>query len=195
MITHNDLLQMSTHLRDAMNKEELHTSQTGRFLNLNPMYVSLALNPKHFDSLSLVAKTRLLDWHISGEKISDFKIPEGEEIWQKVKPVENQSPGTDPKPKKQSKRKPPQRLMKDPAPVKEEETGRIQEVVKDKNIEKDPVPAKVKDAEKDPPPSESTEIKTFKGEILESNPETARLRVALDIEINLVLNGQKIQLR
>jgi hypothetical protein len=31
-------------------------------------------------------------------------------------------------------------------------------------------------------------------ELLVSEPETARLRVALDIEINLVINGQRINL-
>jgi hypothetical protein len=76
-----DKKAISEALREAMNKEDLHTRQAASFLNLNPCYVSRVLNPKHWDSMSKTARERLQEWFESREPIKDFKIPEGEEIW------------------------------------------------------------------------------------------------------------------
>jgi hypothetical protein len=76
-----DKKQISEALRAAMNRENLHTSQVARFLNLNPVYVSMALNPNAWDHIGKTAWIRLEDWMLSMAPIKEFIIPEGEEIF------------------------------------------------------------------------------------------------------------------
>jgi len=71
---------ISDHLIDALNKEDLTTRAAARALNLNPSYISMAKNPRHWDTISKDAWYRLTHWHNSRGRISEFKIPEDEEI-------------------------------------------------------------------------------------------------------------------
>lgn len=68
-------------LRASMSREELHTRQVAKCLNLMPAYISMALNPKSWDSMSKAAWSRLEEWYLSRDKITSFQIPEGEALY------------------------------------------------------------------------------------------------------------------
>jgi hypothetical protein len=95
-------------LREAMSKEELHTRGAAQALNLNPCYVSMALNPKSWDSMGKAPWIRLTNWYNTREPLGSFQIPDGEEIW---KPKERDpaaritEPETPKKAKKEKKAK------------------------------------------------------------------------------------------
>ncbi len=75
-------------LTEAIIKEDLHNCEAAQLLNLNPCYIQWAKNEKYFSDISLAAWERFIQWHESRGRIRDFKIPEGEPIWQpKVKAV------------------------------------------------------------------------------------------------------------
>lgn len=73
--------EISEALVKAMAREELRSKEAGRLLNLNPCYISMAQNPKYWDSMGKAAWVRLEEWCQTNEKISVFEIPEGEDIW------------------------------------------------------------------------------------------------------------------
>lgn len=80
--------EIASHFVEALNKEDLHTSEAARFLNMNPCYLSMLKNEKHWDCMSGVSWNRLEEWHESRDTIRSFKIPEGEEIYKRpAKPV------------------------------------------------------------------------------------------------------------
>ena len=68
-------------LRASMNREELHTRQVAKCLNLMPAYISMALNPKSWDSMSKAAWSRLEEWYLSRDKITSFQLPVGEALY------------------------------------------------------------------------------------------------------------------
>ena len=177
-----DKKTISEHLIDALNKEDLPRREAARFLNLNPRYVTMAQNPKSWDAMGRAAWERMEAWHETRQKISEFKIPDGEEIW---------------KPKEKDQEAPKRDVVKH----KEGEQTRIAEAVL-KKLEEE------KDLEEHSP--ENLDMfdqigKINRGadfivkEVLpppgDHFTDTARLKVALDIEINLVINGQKVNLR
>lgn len=73
--------EISEVMIEAMNREELNTRAVAQHLNLNPCYISMAKNPNHWDTMGITAWRRLQDWLDTRGKISEFKIPEGEEIF------------------------------------------------------------------------------------------------------------------
>jgi hypothetical protein len=85
---------ISEHLIDAMSKEDLTTREAAKALNLNPCYVSMARNPKNWNSMSKDAWYRLTQWHNSRGKITEFEISDDEPIWEPtVKQPENKLSG------------------------------------------------------------------------------------------------------
>jgi hypothetical protein len=80
-MTTNDKEHIMNELRASMNREELHTRQVAKCLNLMPAYISMALNPKSWDSMSKAAWSRLEEWYLSRDKITSFQIPEGEALY------------------------------------------------------------------------------------------------------------------
>jgi hypothetical protein len=91
-----DKKAISAALIEQMNREELHTREAARFLNINPCYISMAKNENSWDAMGLKVWYRLNDWYVSNGKLSEFVIPEGEEIWQpKAKPVKPEKPAAD----------------------------------------------------------------------------------------------------
>jgi len=83
---------ISEHLSDAITKEDLPKREASRYLNLNPIYITMALNERYWSSMSKDAWYRLIQWHNSRGKISEFSIPDDEPIWKpakKAEPVEN----------------------------------------------------------------------------------------------------------
>jgi len=83
-----DKKQISDALREAMAREELHTGQAAKYLNLNPAYVSMALNEKSWDAMGKTPWLRLEEWHNERQKLSEFVIPDGEAIY--VRPPKKQ---------------------------------------------------------------------------------------------------------
>lgn len=176
MISQQEKEKSSRHLIEQMNREELNTRATAGFLNLNPIYISMVQNKANWDSISRSAWERIIEWHNTREKISDFKIPEGEEIWKpKVKNNLSETKAPIIREKKGKEKTRPEKTNRDSAPTVTDP---------EPEAEKHAPPAAIPD----PVPAEA-----YAG-LLVSEPETARLRVALDIEINLVVNGQKIRL-
>ena len=173
--------QISDHLIEALNKENLHTREAARFLNMNPCYISMARNPKSFDAISKSAWERLEVWHNTREKISDFKIPDGEEIWQ---PKERSAEA----PKKDKNvviRN--EKILETDEHSPENLDTQTSELSKEAQYE---LMATLK----------NTEEKLMKADeyirFIEEkhSKEAARVKVALDIEINLVVNGQKVRI-
>jgi hypothetical protein len=80
-MTTNDKEHIMNELRAAMNREELHTRQVAKCLNLMPAYISMALNPKSWDSMSKAAWSRLEEWYLSRDKITNFQLPVGEALY------------------------------------------------------------------------------------------------------------------
>lgn len=78
-----DRKQISAALIEHLEREELHTGEAAKYLNLNPCYISMAKSEKSWDAMSTTAWNRLEEWFNTRENIKDFKIPEGEEIWKK----------------------------------------------------------------------------------------------------------------
>ena len=80
-MTTNDKEHIMNELRASMNREELHTRQVAKCLNLMPAYISMALNPKSWDSMSKAAWSRLEEWYLSRDKITSFQLPVGEALY------------------------------------------------------------------------------------------------------------------
>lgn len=82
-----DYKTLSGHLQEAMLRENLTNREVAGFLNLAPCYISMILRPELWQSASKAAWDRIKEWSDARVKISEFKIPEGEEIWKP--PVKN----------------------------------------------------------------------------------------------------------
>lgn len=203
--------QLSAALKNALKDEHLWSRDAAGYLNINPIYVSFMLNPNSFDKCGSTAWKRLNEWFLTKEPLSSFKFPEGEPVWQPKKEEPNvKGPGVEAVPggKKIKKEKPDKKTV-DPGSV----TKVVKEVVEEKVVketgektfvpEQDPVEihkklvkvaaddiwgkiyAKLCEYEKTHVP----------GEILETTvPSPVTQKVALDIEINLTVGGQKIKL-
>jgi hypothetical protein len=78
--------EISAWLKKKMQDEHLWNAQAARFLNLNPLYVSMMLNAKSFHACTVGAWARAEQVKDAGICISDFKIPEGEEIFSRPEP-------------------------------------------------------------------------------------------------------------
>lgn len=163
-ITSEEKKRLSEALKEAMIKEELHTSQAAKYLNLAPYYISMAQNEKSFAAMGVAPWIRIKEWMETRMKISEFTIPEGEPIWTvsgKPEKKEEKEVPADDKQSTPSGKKPKKEVKKKWRSVK--------------------IEAEVK--QKSPTPEmdftlESADHKKF----------------IFDIEINLVINGQRIQL-
>ena len=164
---------ISEHLIDALNKEDLTTRDAAKALNLSPGYVSMAKNPKLWGSMSKDAWYRLTQWHNSRGKITEFKIPEDESIFMPKDQVKLDASKTANKTvKKTSKKSDTQ-----PAPQIKPERNDSSVWIK-------------KDDEKIDHNDSSKWIDAF----ISPDPPEAHLRVCLDLEITLTINGQKVKI-
>ena len=154
---------ISEHLEEAIQREGLSKRDAAKALNLNPIYITMALIEKYWDSMSKGAWAGLANWHDSRCKITEYQIPEGEEIWEKVQKKEQKPTGI-PREKKIPKSVPT-------------------------ISESSPAPEQNKDIK-------SIALKETKNLLnrIQDFSDTAKLKVCLDIEINLVVNGQKIKI-
>jgi hypothetical protein len=73
--------ELSEALREAMDKEGLHTRDAARLLNINPCYISMALNDKSWDHLGISAWERIEDWMFTRGPLAEYKFPEGEAVF------------------------------------------------------------------------------------------------------------------
>ena len=124
-----EMKTLSEHLIDAINREDLTTRQAAEYLGLNPGYISMAKNPKLWDSMSKEAWYRLTFWHNSQCKLSEYKIVEDAEVYQ---PKEKADKKTEQKDTPVPPEFPPDRkeLKTDPSkPEKKEKQGKSVKLV------------------------------------------------------------------
>lgn len=74
---------MVSALKEAMNREELNTRTTAKLLNLNPCYISMAMNEQNWPSMGKAPWARIEEWFRTEQTLAAFAIPEGETIWEK----------------------------------------------------------------------------------------------------------------
>jgi hypothetical protein len=197
--------QLSAALKKALSSEHLWSRDAAKFLNLNPVYISMMLNPKTFDKCGATAWIRLNEWFLTNLPISDFQFPEGEAVWQPKKQepnIEGKGVETLPAGKKEKKEKKKKESAVKEIAVTEDKAeqpaeqpigptpeinvflderlcdaaaDRIFKKWVDKGMIKDTIAAL-------PVVSPSVENTTI------------RQSIALDIEINLIVNGQKVSI-
>ncbi len=79
-MTTDEKKELADALIEAMNREELHTGEAARALNVKACYVSMIKNPDLWGSIPAKAWDRVEEWMQTRGKIREFLIPEGEEI-------------------------------------------------------------------------------------------------------------------
>jgi hypothetical protein len=79
-MTTDEKKELADALVEAMNREELHTGEAAKALNVKACYVSMIKNPDLWGSIPAKAWDRVEEWMQTRGKIRDFVIPEGEEI-------------------------------------------------------------------------------------------------------------------
>lgn len=174
---------ISEHLRDSITREDLTNREAAEMLKIQPGYISLVFNEKHRDSCPANAWEKLEAWHTSRQTLKE---------WQHIgpftcQPLESEK-DAESKPEKQpemiyghretikvrveaSKPKVKQKRKTDPDKIQQEAFSKYSST-------EAPFPVI---------PTVATSEVQF--------TDTARLKVALDIEINLVVNGQKVQVK
>jgi hypothetical protein len=163
---------LSATLRKAMTEEHLWSHNAAKLLNLNPAYVSMMLNPNSFEKAGITAWKRIEDWSNTNDKLCNYKFPISEPVWKPKEKAEAKDYNI------QASRNEKKVNGKKPATDLGGITSKKIEV-KYEDIDKFP--------EKNQPANE-----LIVGELRESANETTRIKVALDIEINLVVNGQRV---
>jgi hypothetical protein len=185
MITQTEIKAMSDHLTDALTKEDLGRRDAARLLNLNPCYITMGMNPKFWDSMSKFAKDRIKEWHDSRDSISAFRIPEGEEIW---KPAEKES-------KKVIVDGNPKPLPSLPSDSEVLPQGREKSAGKPEKAKGKKKVSKWRSVNIDNTiPGKKEPVNGSVLEAAEALPLPIKQRFTIDLEINLFINGQKIQL-
>jgi hypothetical protein len=170
-----DKKAISEALKEAINKKDLNTRAAAKALNLNPIYISMAQNPKSWDAMGKTPWIRLEEWLNTRGPLALFNIPEGEEIW---------------KPKEKAQEAPKKDVIKH----KKAEENKIMDAVVKKVLEQKET--EWHSPENLNPKSEAPFLaKQTIPEPGDHFTDTARFKVALDIEINLVINGQKVNMR
>lgn len=162
---------ISEHLRDSITREDLTNREAAEMLKIQPGYISLVFNEKHRDSCPANAWEKLEAWHTSRQTLKEWQ-----NFGQYVEPVkesenETKTAPEEQKPVKSSKPKVKQKRKADPDKIQAEAFSKYSST-------EAPFPVI---------PAVATPDVQF--------TDTARLKVALDIEINLVVNGQKVQVR
>lgn len=75
-----DKKQLSSALIEAMDKEELHTSECARLLNVKPCYISMARSEKSWDAMGRAPWIRIEEWLNTRAPLKEFVIPKDEPI-------------------------------------------------------------------------------------------------------------------
>ena len=178
----------------AIDREMLPNREVARILNIHPCYISMVKNEKLWDSITSNVWNRFNEWLLTRDTINNFQIPEGEEIYKvKEKEAKKAEPAAmgpqfiavyghtepiKPEPKKKLKK------VKEPVYTADYVKGLEERIDYQANklMEANNQIIKYCDLVKDlsDTPANTADI--------------IRQRVSLDIEINLVVNGQKVRL-
>jgi len=200
IITNEEFKIHVDYLRQCKDREELETRDVARYLNLAPYYISMALNPKSWDSMSRAAKERIIEFSHTRERIQDFKIPKEEIIWKPAGPPEK-------------------------AKSEKQESEDIKEEAQGSELRSQGKKLRAKSGEQKAEdkvlPDKKSEIKVLKEKLSSEDPakdivekyfperggklpaggnqmfrteDRQCFRLVLDLEINLIINGRKIQL-
>lgn len=198
-ITNEEFKIHADHFRSCVEREELPTREVAKHLNIAPYYVSMALNPKSWDSMSRAAKDRIIEFSMSRGRIQDFVIPEGEPIWTpegSAKSAQPKAQGEDPGAQNKEEKPNPEpakkaKKVEKPAEIKpglsKPAVDKAINVIKEK-LSGDGLAEKIVDKyfpeREDKPPAGGNEVFW----------NSQKTKLSIDIEINLIINGQKIQL-
>jgi hypothetical protein len=220
--------EASGKLYHALKTEHLWTKDAAKLLNINPVYVTMMMNPSTFNKTSKAAHERLKEWIETGDTISNFKYPEGEKTWEPTPPAakETESSSTE-KParktssKKSSKKtKTSDKFSVETAPIDKDTSEAIKKLsagipsvseVLSQTMEKSPKKLAKEKAKKSVDQVDDKAIeaaadriwrkleKRLAAEVIMppvsvSTENTLHQAVALDIEINLVVNGNRVQI-
>lgn len=184
--------ELSAKLKKAMSEEHLWSKDVAQLLNFNPLYISMMLNAKYFDKTSSFAWERLNEWAQQGCSLSDYKFPEGEEVWKEKEKASNVSSFVNIETRRSKKKKdkpvdiefvlPDGSPLLDGSPLPDitNHPEYMKLVQKCFNL------GLQLEMKKEP---DSQELKAA---IV--NTEDQRIKLALDIDINLVLNGQRLKI-
>jgi len=166
--------EIQTRLKAALIEEHLFNAQAARILNFNPAYIAMMLNKKAWDHCPAKAWARVEEALRAG-KISDFKIHEGETLY------ENRV--------KASKRMDAEMFCK---VNKDKEPAGGSSLKPEDQSPVDPPPPPVRNGRRMTEDELQKVLNKIGNLIPPENNITQRLRVALDIEITLIVNGQKV---
>src|SRR5574343_234871 len=173
-------------LRRQRENEHISNTDAGRNLGIPANYVSMMCNPEQWEKCPAWAWNKVNTWYNSGQKLSEYSTAhaavsprQAEELKPEVKKV----------------------LVQETKEALKKEAEYIKQQMK-KEFENQTLAEGLGRA-KEELIREAANISTTAPLAVESVlPEpgqqftdTARLKVALDIEINLVVNGQKVQVR
>lgn len=177
---------ISEHLRDSITREDLSNREAAEMLKIQPGYISLVFNEKHRDSCPANAWEKLEAWHTSrqtlkewqnfGQYVEQIKEDKTEPKETPVLPIPG--PENEPekiKPVKVSKPKVKQKRKTDPDKIQAEAFESAKDIADHFGV----------------PLMNLQDLPSYT--LLPEN--TAHMKVALDIEINLVVNGQKVQVK
>ena len=183
--------QISEALIKAMQREELHTREAAQKLNLNPCYLSMAQNPNSWDAMGKASWIRLEEWFNTNSPLGLFTIPAGEEIWKpKEKPVKADATNVTFKDDKSDIA----------IAASEKKTKKAEKPPKfNYDFLKDAKFMNYKEVEAEFSDLIAREIGKLEQKLtilpLLQTTDPARQKIAIDIEINLVVNGQKVSLQ
>ena len=159
-MNNNDKIKISEHMVEAMIREDLSTRAVGKYLGVAPMNVSMLCRQTSFPSISKEAWERFEQWHLSREKISDFKVPVPGSF--ESEPAENKELSPE--------------ATKTKTEADSPELVSYEEMIKNTRVlNKEEKAARLKARAK------------AKAE------DPSRIKIALDININLFVNGQKVR--
>lgn len=206
--------EIAARLKEALLAEHLYNAQAAKCLNLIPNYITMMLNHRMWDHCPAKAWTRTEE-ALSQGKIAEFKIPEGEKIVDGVKAYKKKGnaliTATEPESLKVQNVAIGRTIMRDGALAYENNENPViserQQYIDP--ITQEPIPHEVLEPTKKEPDSDIKKINcTMPGAELVNliskagsdfskvitTPETNRMIVSLDIEINLIVNGKKVQI-
>lgn len=169
MVTPEKKKEIAARLKEALLAEHLYNAQAAKCLNLIPNYITMMLNHRMWDHCPAKAWTRTEE-ALSQGKISEFKIPAGEKIVDGVKGYKKK--GNTLITATEQEKKVPESSHSDEDCSQHKNGRRMTEEELENLLTK----------------MGSKFFKTF------TRPETDRLKVSLDIEINLIVNGKKVQI-
>jgi hypothetical protein len=211
--------ELSGALRKAMTEEHLWSHDTVKLLNINPQYVSMMLNPNSFDKAGSTAWVRIEDWFKTNDTLANYKFPDGEEIWKPKEKAESKDFNIQsPKKEKLNGKKVATAPGKGTKLESENDTlmeafkkGDISDLIYIRQLEEERNTLLKKNSElinsvnvlesyntdlnsanKELANKIKINSRELKVESCEQTNETIRIKVALDIEINLVVNGQRV---